>query len=228
MGEHPLTPQHADLQVRAVVDTATLPWVASPEPTVQRKLIERSGGDGSRATSLVRFAPGARFPEHTHRGGEEFLVLAGSFCDETGCFPAGSYVRNPPGSRHAPSAPEGCVIFVKLHHLPDGETERIVVRTREKNWLPGRVDGLDVMPLGGFEGEQTALVRWRPNTHFLPHHHFGGEEIFVLDGVFSDEHGDYPAGAWLRSPHWSRHTPFTRTGCTIWVKTGHLPIPEHW
>lgn len=155
-------------------------------------------------------------------------MLAGRFCDETGCFPTGSYVRNPPGSRHPPSAPDRCVIFVKPQHLPDGETERIVVRIREKPWLPGRVDGLEVMPLGGFEGEQTALVRWRSNTHFLPHHHFGGEEIFVLDGVFSDEYGDYPADSWLRSPHGSWHTPFTRMSCTTWVKTGHLPIPEHW
>lgn len=228
MSEHPLTPRHADLFLRAVVDTTALPWVASPEPTVQRKLIERDGGDGTRATSLVRFAPGARFPEHIHHGGEEFLVLEGSFCDETGCFPVGSYVRNPPGSRHAPSAPDGCVIFVKLHHLPDGETEQIVVNTRETCWQPGLVDGLEVMPLGSFEGEHTALVRWQPETYFQPHHHFGGEEIFVLEGTFSDEHGDYPAGSWLRSPHWSRHAPFSRTGCTIWVKTGHLPIPDHW
>lgn len=228
MAEHPLTPLHADLFERAVVDTHTLPWVSSPEPTVERKLIEREGGDGTRATSLVRFAPGASFPEHVHHGGEEFLVLEGAFCDETGCFPAGHYLRNPPGSRHRPSAPDGCVILVKLHHLDPRETEQIVVDTTTTPWQEGLVEGLEVMPLGGFEGEHTAMVRWAPGTRFTPHHHFGGEEIFVVEGTFADEHGRYPAGTWLRNPHWSLHQPYSETGCTIWVKTGHLPIPESW
>lgn len=228
MAEHPLTPLHDDLYQPAHVDTNALPWVDSPEPTVHRKLIERAGGDGTRATSLVRFDAGAHFPSHTHHGGEEFLVLDGTFVDENDSYPAGTYVRNPPGSHHAPSAPDGCTIFVKLHHLPAEESEQIVIDTRTQPWLPGLVQGLEVMPLGDFEGEHTALVRWAPNTVFKPHHHFGGEEIFVLEGVFSDETGDYPAGHWLRSPHWSAHTPFTREGCTIWVKTGHLPIPSGW
>ncbi|MEL6688355.1 MAG: cupin domain-containing protein, partial [Pseudomonadota bacterium] len=62
-----------------------------------------------------------------------------------------------------------------------------------------------------------------PDTYFQPHTHFGGEEILVLQGMFSDETGDYPAGSWLRSPHMSRHTPFSKEGCLIYVKTGHLP-----
>ncbi|MGC8697723.1 MAG: cupin domain-containing protein [Halothiobacillus sp.] len=228
MPEASLYPLHADLFQRAVVDTQALPWVASPEPTVQRKLIERAAGDGTRATSLVRFAAGASFPAHTHAQGEEFFVLSGVFCDEFGCYPAGSYVVNPPGSQHTPSAPEGCVIFVKLHHLPAASTQKIVINTLKAAWLPGLVDGLDVMPLADFGGEHTALVRWQPNTYFKPHHHFGGEEIFVLEGEFCDETGCYPAGSWLRSPHFSHHTPFTRQGCTIFVKTGHLPIPDTW
>jgi anti-sigma factor ChrR (cupin superfamily) len=69
----------------------------------------------------------------------------------------------------------------------------------------------------------TSLVRWAPGTRFQPHSHPGGEEILVLDGVFQDEHGDYPAGSWLRNPPGSIHRPWSDPGCTIWVKTGHLP-----
>ena len=228
MPESPLVPLHADLFTRAVVDTKERPWVESPEPTVQRKLIERVGGDGTRATSLVRFAASAAFPAHDHAGGEEFFVLEGSFCDEAGCHPAGSYVINPPGSRHAPFTPEGCVIFVKLHHLPMICKQKIVINTTQAHWLPGLVEGLTVLPLSDFAGEHTALVRWQPNTYFKPHRHYGGEEIFVLEGEFCDETGCYPAGSWIRSPHQSHHTPFTRLGCTIFVKTGHLPIPDSW
>jgi anti-sigma factor ChrR (cupin superfamily) len=61
-------------------------------------------------------------------------------------------------------------------------------------------------------------------TYFNPHRHFGGEEIFVVDGVFEDEHGRYPKGFWLRSPHMSAHKPFSVEGCTILVKTGHLLV----
>jgi anti-sigma factor ChrR (cupin superfamily) len=66
-------------------------------------------------------------------------------------------------------------------------------------------------------------VRWAPKTRFKPHVHPGGEEILVLDGVFNDEDGAYQAGTWLRSPRWSRHTPFTGPeGALIYVKVGHL------
>ncbi|MEB3214064.1 MAG: cupin domain-containing protein, partial [Leptolyngbyaceae bacterium] len=55
-----------------------------------------------------------------------------------------------------------------------------------------------------------------------PHRHWGGEEIFVLDGVFEDEQGRYPKGTWLRNPPGSVHSPFSTEGCVIYVKTGHL------
>ena len=83
------------------------------------------------------------------------------------------------------------------------------------------------VPVGARNGlGVTALVRWAPGTYFSPHRHYGGEEIFVIDGVFEDEHGRYPAGSWLRSPHMSMHKPFSVEGCTILVKTGHLDVPD--
>jgi len=84
-----------------------------------------------------------------------------------------------------------------------------------------------VMPLSEFGATHTALVRWAPGTRFNPHRHYGGEEIYVLEGVFEDEFGRYPAGTWLRSPHLSAHQPFSREGCIILVKVGHLPIADH-
>ena len=79
------------------------------------------------------------------------------------------------------------------------------------------------MPLHNFEYENTALVKWNPNTKFNFHQHFGGEEIFVLTGTFYDEYGNYPKHTWIRSPHMSKHRPFTKDdGAIIFVKTGHL------
>ena len=97
------------------------------------------------------------------------------------------------------------------------------IDTRKAPWRPGLVPGLQVQPLHEHDGVSTALVRWAPHTRFNAHAHPGGEEILVLEGLFRDEHGEYPAGSWLRSPRWSRHAPFTGAeGALIYVKVGHL------
>ena len=98
----------------------------------------------------------------------------------------------------------------------------VTVDTRSAQWRPGLVEGLAVLPLCEFRTEHTALVLGAPGTRFQAHRHWGGEEIYVIDGTFEDELGRYPAGSWIRSPHLSQHRPFSTDGCTILVKTGHL------
>lgn len=213
---------HADLSERAIAFTENLSWVDSPIPGVQRRMLERDGEELARATSIVRYAPGSQFSPHTHGGGEEFLVLEGVFSDEYGDYPAGTYVRNPVGSTHTPFSQDGASIFVKLWQMQPAEAQRIVVETQHSPWLPGLVDGLQVMPLHSYGSENVALVKWAPGTHFQPHRHWGGEEILVLDGVFADEFGTYPKGTWIRNPSGSMHAPFSTEGCLIYVKTGHL------
>ncbi len=217
---------NTSLSQRVVVDSAGLPWVDSPIAGVQRQLLERDGGEVARATSIVRYAPGSSFARHTHDLGEEIFVLDGELHDESGSYPAGTYIKNPPGSSHAPGSATGCTLFVKLRHMDLADRQRTVVDTRTASWLPGLVPGLSVLPLSDFESQHTALVRWAPGTQFNAHRHYGGEEIFVLDGVFEDEFGRYPAGTWMRSPHLSTHRPFSREGCTILVKSGHLPAAQ--
>jgi anti-sigma factor ChrR (cupin superfamily) len=214
---------HADYNQRIVLHHHDLPWLTSPEPGVMRRLLERDGDEVARATSIVKYGPGAKFSEHTHDLGEEIFVLDGIFSDETGDYPAGSYIMNPPGSSHTPYSAAGCTLFVKLRHLGPEVTQREVVDTNATPWLQGLVPGLQVMPLMT-QGSGSTLVRWAPQTYFSPHRHYGGEEIFVVRGTFEDEHGSYPEGSWIRSPHMSLHQPFSKAGCTIFVKTGHLPV----
>jgi anti-sigma factor ChrR (cupin superfamily) len=185
-------------------------------------MLDRIGDEVARATSIVRYAPESRFSPHTHELGEEFLVLEGTFSDEHGDYPAGTYVRNPPGSSHTPSTVDGCTLFVKLRQFDPDDQTQVRVDTRHAQFVPGAVPGLTVLPLHDFKGENVALVRWAPGTEFHPHTHMGGEEILVLEGTFCDEYGDYPAGTWLRSPHASVHRPFSKDGCLIYVKVGHL------
>lgn len=105
---------NADYDQRVLVHSDDLDWVASPMVGVDRRALDRVGGEVARATSIVRYAPGSQFSPHVHTGGEELLVLDGIFEDEHGDFPVGSYIRNPPQSSHTPGSQLGCVIFVKL------------------------------------------------------------------------------------------------------------------
>lgn len=213
---------NADLSQRVVVYSQDLPWVDSPITGVKRRMLERDGEEVARATSIVRYEPGSSFSAHTHGGGEEFLVLDGIFSDEKGDYPAGTYVRNPVGSRHTPSSESGCTILVKLWQMSPGDQKRIAILTNENPWIPGLVSGLQVMPLHSHGTENVALVKWEPGTVFQRHSHWGGEEIYVIEGVFEDEQGTYPQGTWIRNPHGSIHTPSSKEGCVIYVKTGHL------
>jgi anti-sigma factor ChrR (cupin superfamily) len=215
---------NSDFQQRTVVLPNQYQWVDSPMPGVERMMLDRVGNEVARATSIVRYKPFSEFSAHTHSGGEEFLVLDGIFSDEHQDYHRGSYVRNPIGSSHTPKiGKEGATIFVKLQQFNTADTKQSVIDTHATPWSQGMVDGLTVMPLHSFKTEHVALVKWAANTQFNAHQHWGGEEILVLEGTLHDEHGVYPAGSWLRSPHMSQHCPFTKDdGALIYVKTGHL------
>ncbi len=211
-----------DFSQQVVIETGQQDWIASPAPGVLRKPLARSGLETGHATSIVQYAPGSQFSQHPHPLGEEIFVLEGVFSDEHGDYPAGTYLRNPPGSVHSPFSHQGCIIFVKLNQFDRRDSAEVRIDTRTAPWLPG-IGGLQVMPLHGFEQEQVALVKWPAGEVFQPHRHVGGEEILVLSGIFRDEHGSYPAGTWIRSPHLSEHHPFVEEETLILVKTGHLP-----
>jgi len=217
---------NADFRQRAVAETATMDWQQSPSPTVWRKRLDLAPGPGgseqSRVTSVVRYDPGAAFPSHDHPMGEEILVLEGVFSDESGDFPAGSYMLNPEGFAHAPFSKEGCVILVKLRQYPD--TKRVIRDTDAMDWLPMPPEGITAKPLYGSDDfpERMSLIRFAPGARSPDHAHPAGEEIFVVEGSLEDEHGRYPTGTWLRQPPGSRHAPWSDEGCVLYVKSGHL------
>jgi len=203
------------------INTHLQPWVASPHEGVWRKPLAREDTERGHATSIVKFDPGSSFNEHDHPLGEEIFVLSGTFSDHTGDYHSGSYLRNPEGFRHAPFSNEGCILLVKLHQFQSDDNDHVVINTRQTNWSPG-MGNLQVMPLHNFKGESTALVKWPKGEKFQQHRHFGGEEIFVISGEFIDEHGRYPEGSWIRSPHLSEHFPYVEQETIILVKVGHL------
>lgn len=192
-----------DLSARTLVHAAALDWVPSPAKGVERRMLFRIGEEKARATSIVRYAPGSRFARHSHPGGEEFLVLEGTFQDETGDFPAGTYVRNPPGSGHAPGSETGCTIFVKLWQFRADDRAHVVR-------LPGKEDAvglrLGLRPgvaasLTLFEGadERVMCEEWRAGAD-IELANPAGLELLVLTGGFADGNDTLDRWSWFRLP----------------------------
>jgi len=224
---------NADFSCRVVLHEHDARWSASPMPGVERRMLDRIGDEVARATSIVRYAPGSRFSRHVHGGGEEFLVLDGVFSDEQGDHPAGTYVRNPPGTSHAPYSIQGCTLFVKLWQFASGDTRPVRVDTGAAVWQAGPSAGLSLLRLHEHGGISTTLVRAAPGA-LVPHPpHTDGEEILVLEGSLHDDQGGYVARSWIRNPGGGR--PALRAGADgalIYVKVGHigaewLPLPSN-
>lgn len=217
---------NADFDQRAVVHAANEPWVASPMKGVERRMLDRIGDEVARATSIVRYAPHSHFSPHNHDGGEEFLVLEGTFQDEHGDYPTGTYVRNPPGTSHTPGAEQGCTILVKLWQFDPDDRNQFSRDTKTLEFFaePER-DGVEVMPLHQDVGETVRLERWSPGAaiEFLPN---GGLELLVLESGFTEGGEAFSTWSWLRLP---KGLPLKAKagpdGAQVWVKEGHLAMP---
>lgn len=211
---------NTDLTKYVAVRSEEMAWVPSPSPGVERRMLSRRGGERAVATSIVRYAPGTRFDEHRHPFGEEYLVLEGTFSDNHGDYPAGTYVRNPWDSAHAPFSEQGCTILVMLCQMHPEDDARVVVDTSQAVWHPSDTPGVEVLELHAFGEERVQLERWSPGAHIARHEHPAGEELLVLEGELEDERGVYPSGAWVRWPRGSAHSPRSERGCVLWVKRG--------
>ena len=218
---------NADFAQRAAVHAATLPWQPSPTVGVDRRMLDRIGGEVARATSIVRYAPNSSFPAHTHGGGEEFLVLDGVFQDEHGDFPAGSYVRNPPTTRHTPGSAPGCTLFVKLWQFDSSDRTEVRLDTTTLTFAaaPGR-QGVEVAPLFKDAIEEVRLERWAPGTKLalIP---VGGFELLVLEGELTEGGETFRPQSWLRLPAAAELRAIAGpAGVKLWVKEGHLRRPQ--
>jgi len=213
---------NADFDKRVLVRSDDLAWQASPMKGVERRMLDRIGGEVARATTIVRYAPGSKFSAHTHTGGEEFIVLDGVFQDEHGDYPAGTYVRNPPTTQHTPGSDQGCTIFVKLWQFDPDDRNQF-----RKNMAD---------ELGAFtDGVATALLH-QDDREVVSYSHIdagatltsqapGGIEMLVLDGSVTLPAQHLGKNDWLRLPDGD---PLSATGgpdgARVWIKSGHLPF----
>jgi anti-sigma factor ChrR (cupin superfamily) len=213
---------NGDLAVRVAVDTAAMEWTPSPSRTVWRKRVHLVGPvESGQVTSVVRYEPRSTFHVHDHPDGEEIFVLDGVFSDEHGDWPAGTYLLNPEGFRHAPFSRNGCVLFVKLRQYPGREREHVAIRSESLPWSSART-GVDVRPLytqTGFE-DSVRLERWAAGAQLGRVFYPAGAELFVIGGSFADAGAAHAHGAWLRFPPGASHSPSTSDGCVLYIKEG--------
>ena len=218
---------NADFTRRALLASENYQWVSSPQNGVERVMLDRVGAEKARATSIVRYAPDSYFPHHLHPGGEEILVLSGTFSADNIDYPAGWYLRNPPNSGHQPYSKEGAVIFVKLWQMPAEEARYVAIDTNDAaNWQ--KQGNRDVCHLFSDASEQVSLKRLNANEALFTGTVRGGAEILVLDGELIDDDiiddaQTYTRGSWIRLPVGA--LPKIKAGAqgiTVYLKTGHL------
>lgn len=217
---------HDDLTRPVLVQSAALDWIPSPAAGVERRMLYRVGAEVARATSLVRYAPGSAFPSHTHSGGEEIFVLEGTFQDEHGDYPAGSYFRNPPGTAHAPAAKDGCTIFVRLWQYREGDHARIVRRPGEGETLPPRPGGRAARLLFRDEAERVTVEDWQPGATITIENP-RGLEFLILSGSMTIGGETLDAQGWGRLPAGPALTATAGPqGASLWLKDAPLQHPD--
>jgi anti-sigma factor ChrR (cupin superfamily) len=215
---------NADFARRAVIAGDRYEWVRSPQTGVERVMLDRVSASGNhekaRATSIVRYARASHFPRHTHDGGEEILVLSGCLSEGDRHYPAGWYLRNPPGSSHQPASEAGAVIFVKLRQMATTDAQSVRIDTHAPNaWI--HEHGRAICPLFEDAEERVALVRISAHERIFADA-VKGAELLVLDGEVSDRHTTRLAqGSWLRLPAGvHRDVKAGAEGATLYLKTG--------
>jgi anti-sigma factor ChrR (cupin superfamily) len=218
---------NADFNKRVVVHSEQLDWLDSPMPGVSRRPLDRVGGEVARATTIVRYQADSHFSPHTHTGGEEFIVISGVFQDEHGDYPAGSYLRNPPQTRHTPGAKDGCVIFVKLWQFEPDDNHSLRANINELERSKSVYGtGVTASELYRDSTETVQVLHCEPNSHFtIPA--TNGIELLLLEGELQEGDDHLTQHSWLRAPvDMSVNAKAGNQGATLWIKTGHLARVE--
>ena len=214
---------NADFDQHALVIPRDDDWVCSPESGVDRLMLDRIGTEVARATSIVRYAPGSSFPTHLHAKGEEFLVLDGIFSDENGDYPSGTYVRNPPGSRHAPRSDNGCRILVKLRQFEPDDLAPVIIDTNEGSLWQDAGGATLRLALHHFGDEHVEMRRITAGKEFVLEGETGGAELLVVRGALWFGPTRLRDESWLRLPRGGSEVLLAEQDTIAWIKTGHLP-----
>lgn len=209
-----------DFSQFVLIDTHQQAWQSSPMAGVLRKPLAREEAERGHATSIVCYQPGSVFRPHPHPLGEEILVIEGTFSDETGSYPAGSYFRNPPGSSHAPYSKEGCLLLVKLHQFQESDLNQCY-HAPVAFWQEEGHDASQL--LYRYQQESVWLVRLSEDSDLLESLALADSvEIFVVSGQAFYGNFALTTGSWMREANFRLQDWRVGTSTLLWIKSGHF------
>ena len=224
-------PTNADLGRRVVLPWRTARWRAARERALEYRALEYVPGATPRLAAQLRLAPGVGSARLDAARDVELFVQRGLLVAEHGRCPAGVYLRLPAADAGEPlgvptlyaDADGEALLYVAAGHIAPSDAERRRIDTNvPKLWLPGPVEGTEVLPLHGHGSANAMLIRWHGAVAFRPRLDPLGEELMVLEGCLHDADGDYPVGSWLRNPVPAWQSWSGEPGTLVHYKSGHF------
>lgn len=227
-----------DFSQRIVMRPTGESWLQTKLPNLEMRILEHI--PTIRLTAQLRLKTDARPRPITFNQGAEIFIHRGELELPQGIFPAGLYLRLPAGgdetadqlilrateSGHetpACNGKSGLLVYLAAGQIAESDTEQRRINTNDDSrWLPGPVDGTEVLPLHGHGSGNAMLVRWHNKGAFRPRLDPLGEEVLVLNGKLHDDYGSYTAGTWIRNPVPAWQTWAGEEGTVIYYKNGHF------
>ncbi|WP_087021869.1 cupin domain-containing protein [Thaumasiovibrio subtropicus] len=203
-----------DFSVPIALCLDDLDWQHSPANGVMRKPLERSAPESGYTTSIVEYQKGTSFAPHPHPIGEEIFILEGIFSDEYGDYPAGTYLRNAPGSNHSPFSYEGCILFVKLNQFHPDDTEEVRIDTAMLD------DSTKPHRLHQHRACITRLLKTAESADVPISSPNAKVEFLVIEGSLKIAEKVYQGSHWIRLPHFDGVITTANAPTRILIKQG--------
>lgn len=227
---------NSDFLERSVSISANALWMPTQVTGVDLRILEYIPGMKPRLTGQLRLDHTVSPAKLGENSDLEILMQQGELETETGIYPSGLYVRLPTSGeaplqrltlRSEPSADheKPAILYFASGQMMSSDSEQRRIDTNdESRWLPGPVEGTEVLPLHGHGTGNAMLIRWNSTIAFKPRLDPMGEEVLVLKGSIHDRHGHYPAGSWIRNPIHAWQAWGAKSGTVVYYKNGHFSI----
>lgn len=230
-----LKPLHGDFEQRVVCRPEHAQWQETLFRGVELRVLEFVAAERPRLSAQMRFIAGHQSVSLGGLADLEILMQRGGLQSAAGTHEEGMYFRLPDASDQRFDSQlfssisdaehqQTTLAYLASGHMLETDSEIRIINTLDRSrWLPGPVDGTQVLPLHGHGSGNVMLVRWTEAVAFKPKIDPRGEEVLVLEGKLSDAKGSYTAGTWLRNPIVAWQSWGARPGTVIYYKNGHFP-----
>lgn len=227
-----LCPLNTDFDTRVVCLAEDALWQETALEGVHLRLLECVPEKKFRVAAQLKF-------DHEHlpvlfekHPDLEFLIQHGHLSSRLGDYNKNWYFRVPETDvkqnvtfqRAATmNADDPVIVYLAAGQMKDSDLAwRKIDTNKEDNWLPGPVEGTEVLPLHGHGSCNVMLVRWNKAAAFKTRIDPRGEELLVIRGAVSDASGAYQQNSWIRNPITAWQAWGAKAGTVVYYKNGHF------